>query len=180
MKEHLFNPNFSNEALRRDTMKFFNDRRRHSIKKFMVANRTKVEYSYHWGGNFYLGDCFTLQEFIELFEISKRTAQRWLVDPDSMPLWALRHLALITGAVMASTAFEGFYIVEGALYTPAGRKFEPGTLEGIQWKMQETEILRRDLNELREKYDTETHQLRLSADYWREKAGAPMASNDED
>lgn len=160
-------------------MKFFDDRTRHSIKKFINKNRVTIEYTYHWGGNYYLGESFTPAEFCQIFEISKRTVDRWL-KPDAMPLWALRHLAMLTGAVMASAAFEGFYMADGGLYTPAGRRFDPGTLEAIQWKMQETEILRKDLAKLRTEFERKCYQLRVSADYWREKAGAPMASNDED
>lgn len=160
-------------------MKFLDNLSRHQLKKVIINRQTFVEYQYHWGGSYYLGDRFSLSEFAEMFDISTRTAQRWL-EPNKTPLHVLRHLALLTGAVLASEAFDGFYITDDAIFTPAGRRFDPGTLEAIQWKMQEVEVLRRDIQKLRTEFEKKCYQLRVAADYWRAKAGAPMASNDED
>ncbi len=167
------------DLLRRDTINFLDSLHRHQLKKVIIKKQLFVDYSYQYNERHELAHRFDLPEFTALFQISARTAHRWLQPGAVPPVYVYRHLALITGAVLPSARFKGFYFADDGLYTPAGRRFDPGTLETVAWNIQEAQVLRREYKRLREETDKTLERLRIGLDYWRRLAGAPVASNDD-
>lgn len=168
-------PNLSNEALRRAFMKYFDGSVDHQVKKIIINRRTLVEYSLDLGGNRYRSSHFTLQEFADIADCSTRTALRWL-DSGDLPRWLPILLALLSGALVPFEAFAGFHLSNDGITTPGGHTLSPGALESLAWRNQENRALWRRISDQAD----EMKRLQVGMDYWREKAGAPIAANDED
>lgn len=109
---------------------------------------------------------------------SRKTGERYVRDPDRIPLAALELLKLKTfGQVLADTAFDGWMIAEdgGRLVVPTGRTINPGQIETLAWSIDRANHLERRLREQR----AEIERLNRYLDQWRRRAGAPLAVNDE-
>ena len=176
--QHLVTAHFPNEAFKRYNMIFLNDNTRHQLEKVIINKQLCIRYTFDLGGLECFSDLFSVEDFMRIFEISKRTVQRWLET--GAPTHALRHLALLTGAVLPSAKFRGFYLRDNGLYTPSGHRFDAGQLETIAWHHQELNLLRREVRRLETESERVIHQLTIAVDHWRKQAGAPMAANDED
>jgi hypothetical protein len=145
------------------------------LKLIQVGASKNIQFSQEIEPNRYLTHSFTAREMATLLSVTLRTVQRWMKKGD-FPPWLDRHISMLTGAHIASKGWRGFYFSEGSIYTPAGHKLSPGALETLAWRNQENRALWRRLA-LQELAIT---RQKVATDYWREKAGAPLAANDED
>ena len=144
-----------------------------TIKKFHTNKQNKIRIQALLPGNRYITRDYCPAEFEKLTQASTRTIQRWIKE--GLPGTIQSLLLFSEIGLIKDPAFEGFNIIDGAIYTPAGHNIAAGQLESIAWTYQEARALRLRLKEKQAELD----KARESIAYWRSQSGQIPAANDE-
>ena len=114
-------------------------------------------------------------QLMELTGCTRRSAHRYISDPDTLPDLTRRYLAYSAFKTLPHDDFAGFRIDDyGHLITPTGLSFSAGELEGFGLIKQLVSALERRNKELR----TDVARLDEQVENFRARLGEPAAAND--
>lgn len=125
----------------------------------------------------------TMTAFVDALQIaercrcSRKTAERYVRNPDAIPPAALELLKLRTFGQVLDGEFDGWTLDDHgeSIVAPTGRQIRPGQIETLAWSIDRSNHLERRLREQQRQIE----RLERYVEIWRRRAGAPIASNDE-
>ena len=126
------------------------------------------------GGLQYVSAQVSIADFARLTFSSVRSVQRWL-QHNAFPGWVQPFCDLLLLGKLADPAFEGFYVRDGKIFTPADHGIPAPQFEAIVWNYQQVRVFDRRIDELEQQLAT----ANAATEFWRDKAGAGSAANDE-